>query len=40
MFGVLWAMFGVLITNGTEYENFQDQQFDITEQTQFEGKYP
>jgi hypothetical protein len=29
-----------LITNSAEYENFQDRQFDITEQTQFEGKYP
>ena len=45
MFGVLFllcfvGLFDVLIIDGAEYENLQDQEFDIPEQTQFKGKCP
>ena len=33
-------MFVVSITKRGQYENFQDQEFDIPQQTQFEDKCP
>jgi hypothetical protein len=33
-------MFGVMIADGADFENLQDQAFDIPNQTQFEGKCP
>jgi hypothetical protein len=36
----LWAMFVVLSSEGAEFNNFQGQEFDISEQVRFEGECP
>jgi hypothetical protein len=45
MFGVLFLFIFVghvccMSAESAEFENFQDQEFDIPEQTQIEGKCP